>query len=59
MSRYSRESKIDQLKRCIECGAWGHFKCTSERKSQKIKLTTKVEDNLDEFFVADSDSVIP
>ena len=40
------------MRRCMECGKGGHFKCMSERKSAKIKLKFKVRDNLDEFFVA-------
>ena len=43
---------LDSQKRCIECGQWGHFKCNTEEKSKLIKLTFKVEDNLDEFFTA-------
>ena len=35
----------------MECGKSGHFKCTSEKRSRKVKLTFLVEDNLDEFFI--------
>lgn len=34
----------------------GHFKCTSERRSKKTVLSFEVRDNLNEFFVSDSDS---
>ena len=37
--------------RCIECDKSGHFKCSKEAQSKLIKLTFKVEDNLDEFFL--------
>ena len=65
-SRYTVNSHVDQQyldsqKRCIECGEWGHFKCNTEAKSKLIKLTFKVEDNLDEFFNVggpDNDHVI-
>ena len=33
----------------MECGKRGHIKCTSEKKSQKIKIDTEVKDDLDEF----------
>ena len=46
------------MRRCMECGKNGHFKCMSERKSAKIKLKFKVRDNLDEFFVTSKDSDI-
>ena len=36
--------------RCIECGKPGHFKCTQEKESLKIKIPTKVLGNLDEFI---------
>ena len=36
--------------RCIECGKTGHFKCTTEKESLKIKISFKVLDNLDEFI---------
>ena len=52
---------LESQKRCIECGECGHFKCNTEDKSKLIKLTFKVEDNLDEFFRsgdADHDHVI-
>ena len=63
MSRYennSNSSSSNKYKRCIECGNTGHFKCSGEQRSKLIKLTFKVEDNLDEFFVAgiDKDNVI-
>ena len=59
-SRYSnKDSKVSQFKRCIECGANGHFKCMAEKKSVGVKLTFTVENNLDEFFVTDNDSNIP
>lgn len=38
--------------RCIECGNWGHFKCSKDDQSRLISLTFNVEDNLDEFFAA-------
>ena len=54
---------MNQCKRCIECGSWGHFKCTTEQQSLRVKLTFCVENNLDEFFVgrshSDSESIIP
>jgi hypothetical protein len=34
----------------------GHFKCTRERQSKKTVLSFEVCDNLNEFFVSDSDS---
>lgn len=37
----------------MECGERGHFKCTSEKESQKIKINTHVFDDLDEFFRTD------
>ena len=58
-SRYTNKDKLKPFMRCIECDGVGHFKCTSEKKSEQIKLTFKVEDNLDEFFVSDQDSNIP
>jgi hypothetical protein len=36
----------------MECGKKGHFKCTKERKSLKIKIDMTVKDNLDEFIEA-------
>jgi hypothetical protein len=33
----------------MECGKRGHIKCTSEKKSLKIKIDTEVKDDLDEF----------
>lgn len=36
--------------RCIECGKGGHLKCTSVRKSSKIKLSFAIQNNLDAFF---------
>lgn len=36
--------------RCIECGDNGHFKCRSEHKSNQIKLSFAVLDDLDEFI---------
>jgi len=39
----------------MECGKYGHFKCTSENRSRKVKLTFEVADNLNEFFITDSD----
>lgn len=44
-------------KRCMECGNMGHFKCTSEKRSRRVNLTFDVADNLNEFFVDDSDEV--
>lgn len=35
----------------------GHFKCTSENRSRRVKLTFDVADNLNEFFIDDSDEV--
>lgn len=53
MSRYPDGSAINKYKRCIECNQQGHFKCTSERESRKVKLSFRVEENLDEFFTED------
>jgi len=33
----------------MQCGKKGHFKCTKERHSLKIKIDMSVKDNLDEF----------
>ena len=41
----------------MECGRDGHFKCTSENRSRKVKLTFDVADNLNEFFISDSDEL--
>lgn len=38
----------DQL-RCMQCGDLGHIKCMSERRSAKIPIDTKIQENLDEF----------
>lgn len=35
----------------------GHFKCTSENRSRRVNLTFDVADNLNEFFIDDSDEV--
>jgi hypothetical protein len=48
---------VNKLMRCIECDAYGHFKCTEESKSQKIKLTFNVENNLDEFIREGGDNI--
>lgn len=54
-SRYAKNH--NNYKRCMECGRSGHFKCTSERKSNKVKLTFDVKNNLDEFFAEDDDEI--
>lgn len=33
----------------MECGKTGHIKCTSERRSNKIRADPKVLENLEEF----------
>ena len=38
--------------RCIESDKPGQFKNSKEAESKLIKLTFKVEDNLDEFFLS-------
>lgn len=35
----------------------GHFKCTSENRSRRVNLTFDVADNLNEFFIDESDEV--
>lgn len=49
-----------ELKRCMECSRFCHFRCTSYKESQQVKLTFRVQNNLDEFLVLptkdDSDS---
>ncbi len=35
----------------------GHFKCTSENRSSRVKLTFDVADNLNGFFIDDSDEL--
>jgi len=47
-------STAKSLRRCVECGKNGHFKCTSERRSTRVELKFKVKDNLDEFFIKES-----
>jgi hypothetical protein len=47
----STSSQAKQMRRCVECGKNGHFKCTSERRSSRVELKFKVRDNLDEFFI--------
>ena len=54
-SRYSKPHA--NYKRCMQCGELGHFKCTQEKKSNKVNLTFNVADNLDEFFIDDSDTI--
>ena len=48
-------SSVNRHKRCIECHKAGHLKCLSERKSNMIKLSFKVESNLDEFLFSETD----
>lgn len=44
---------MDKFVKCIECGKKGHFKCSQESKTWKIKLDFEVKNNLDEFFSED------
>lgn len=44
---------MDKFAKCIECGKKGHFKCSQESKTWKIKLDFEVKNNLDEFFSED------
>ena len=37
------------LMRCAQCGKNGHFKCTKEYDSLKMKISTRVLDDLNEF----------
>lgn len=39
---------MSQMK-CIECGVYGHIKCSKEADSLKIKISSKVLDDLNEF----------
>jgi hypothetical protein len=36
---------------CIQCGHKGHLKCTKEEHSKKIKIDTKVLNDLNEFVM--------
>ena len=36
---------------CMECGKSGHIKCTKEAKSNKIKIDSKVINDLNEFIL--------
>ena len=38
-----------RLMRCIECGKHGHIKCTTEKESITIKISSTVLENLNEF----------
>ena len=38
-----------RLMRCIECGRHGHIKCTTEKESMTIKISSRVLENLNEF----------
>ena len=48
-SRYGKSS--NPYKRCMECGKFGHFKCTSEQRSRIVGLTFDVAENLNEFLL--------
>ena len=37
--------------RCIECGKYGHIKCTKEERSWGIKIDAKVMNDLNEFII--------
>ena len=39
---------MSQMK-CIECSQYGHIKCSKEEESLKIKISSKVLDDLNEF----------
>ena len=56
-SRHSTDpnANSNKYKRCIECNKPGHFKCSTECEGKNIKLTFKVEDNLDEFLFSEID----
>jgi hypothetical protein len=36
--------------RCVECGKQGHLKCTSFKKSSRVKVDFKIKTNIDSFF---------
>ena len=45
--------KQNQMKflKCIECGKFGHIKCSKESKSAQIKIDSKVMNDLNEFIL--------
>ena len=36
--------------RCIECGEKGHLKCTSFKKSSRVKLNFNVQTNIENYM---------
>ena len=38
-----------RLMRCMQCGKSGHFKCMSEKESHRLRIDTRVRDDLSEF----------
>lgn len=36
--------------RCIECGKSGHLKCTSFKRSSRVKVDFKLKTNIDSFL---------
>ena len=54
MSRYAPSDfstdKKGRFMRCIECDGEGHFKCSTENQSIKVKLNFTVQNDIDEFL---------
>lgn len=36
--------------RCVECGNQGHLKCTSFKRSSRVRVDFKIKTNIDSFF---------
>jgi hypothetical protein len=39
----------------MECGKMGHFKCTSESRSKRVRPTFDVKNDLNEFLINSND----
>jgi hypothetical protein len=46
----AREKESFEGLRCIECGQFGHIKCTDEQESWRIKISARVLNDLNEFI---------
>ena len=48
---------MNKYKRCIDCDAHGHFKCRDEAKSNLMKVSFDVGNDIDEFLMRKLDEL--